>query len=90
MFIISARHKKIEITAPPKSELFLTTTYIPSYNLYSVFQVSSKMSTCVISQNQPIYQALLDKATTYPADKPYQAKAYRTAAESVLSYDKNL
>jgi hypothetical protein len=48
------------------------------------------MSTCVISQNQPIYQALLDKAATYPADKPYQAKAYRTAAESVLSYNKNL
>lgn len=48
------------------------------------------MSTCVISQNQPIYQALLDKAATYPADKPYQAKAYRTAAESVLRYDKNL
>uniref|UniRef100_A0A6C0DWV6 Uncharacterized protein n=1 Tax=viral metagenome TaxID=1070528 RepID=A0A6C0DWV6_9ZZZZ len=48
------------------------------------------MSTCVISQNQPIYQALLDKAASYPADKPYQAKAYRTAAESVLSYDKNL
>jgi hypothetical protein len=48
------------------------------------------MSTCVISQNQPIYQALLDKAATYPADKPYQAMAYRTAAESVLSYDKNL
>jgi len=48
------------------------------------------MSTCVISQNQPIYQALLNKAASYPADKPYQAKAYRTAAESVLSYDKNL
>ena len=48
------------------------------------------MSTCIISQNQPIYQALLDKAASYPADKPYQAKAYRTAAESVLSYDKNL
>jgi len=82
--------KKIEITVAPKLRLSLTTAYIfQVINPYTIFQVS-KMSTCVISKNQPIYQALLDKAATYPADKPYQAKAYRTAAESVLSYDKNL
>lgn len=48
------------------------------------------MSTCVIPANQLIYQALLDKAASYPVDKPYQAKAYKNAAESVLNYDKNI
>ena len=38
------------------------------------------MSTCSIPSNQPIYQALLDKAASYPADKVYQAKAYKKAA----------
>ena len=33
--------------------------------------------------NEPIYKALLEKADSYPADKPYQAKAYRTAAEKM-------
>ena len=47
------------------------------------------MSTCTIPANQSIYQALLDKAASYPADKPYQAKAYKRAAESVLNYNKN-
>ena len=46
--------------------------------------------TCVIPQNQPIYQALLDKAASYPADKLYQAKAYKNAAESITSYTLNL
>ena len=45
---------------------------------------------CSVPANQPIYQALLDKAASYPADKPYQAKAYKKAAESVLSYDVNI
>jgi DNA polymerase/3'-5' exonuclease PolX len=45
---------------------------------------------CVIPQNQPIYQALLDKAASYPADKLYQAKAYKNAAESITSYTLNL
>lgn len=48
------------------------------------------MSTCIVSQNQPIYQALLDKAASYPADKPYQAKAYRSAAQYVSTLNKNL
>jgi hypothetical protein len=42
--------------------------------------------TCVNPVNQPIYQALLDKAASYPADKVYQAKAYQTVAESVLNH----
>lgn len=45
---------------------------------------------CVVPANQPIYQALVDKAASYPADKPYQAKAYKNAAETVLSHNKNL
>jgi len=48
------------------------------------------MSTCTVSQNQPIYQALLDKAASYPVDKPYQAKAYKKAAESVSAYPSNI
>ncbi len=40
---------------------------------------------CTISANQPIYQALIDKAASYPADKPYQAKAYKKAAEYVAT-----
>jgi DNA polymerase/3'-5' exonuclease PolX len=48
------------------------------------------MSTCAVSQNQPIVQALLDRAASYPADKPYQAKAYKKAAESVAAYNLNL
>lgn len=48
------------------------------------------MSTCTVSANQPIYQALLDKAASYPTDKPYQAKAYKKAAESVLTYYTNI
>jgi hypothetical protein len=45
---------------------------------------------CTVPANQPIYQALLDKAASYPADKPYQAKAYKKAAESVLTYEVNI
>jgi hypothetical protein len=48
------------------------------------------MSICIISQNQPIYQALLDKAASYPADKFYQTKAYQKAAESVSKWNYNL
>jgi hypothetical protein len=43
------------------------------------------MSTCSVPKNQSIYQALCDKAASYPADKPYQAKAYKKAAEYIAS-----
>jgi hypothetical protein len=42
--------------------------------------------TCVVPLNQPLYQALLDKAASYPADKPYQARAYKKVAEAVAMY----
>jgi hypothetical protein len=48
------------------------------------------MSTCIVSQNQPIYQALIDKTNSYPADKPYQANAYKKATEIVATYNKNI
>ena len=48
------------------------------------------MSSCSVPANQPIYQALLDKAASYPADKPYKAKAYNKAAESVRAWNYNL
>jgi hypothetical protein len=44
------------------------------------------MSTCSVPADQPIYQALLDKAASYPADKPYQAKAYKKAAKFIATY----
>ena len=45
---------------------------------------------CAVPANQPIYQALFDKAASYRADKPYQAKAYRKAAEAIAIYNLNL
>jgi hypothetical protein len=48
------------------------------------------MSTCSVPANQPIYQALIDKAASYPADKPYQAKAYKKAAEIVAARSSNI
>jgi hypothetical protein len=45
---------------------------------------------CAVPANEPIYKALLEKAASYPADKPYQAKAYKKAAETVMSYEKNI
>ena len=42
--------------------------------------------TCRVPANQMIYQALLNKAASYPADKNYQAAAYRNAAESVAAW----
>lgn len=50
----------------------------------------TKMSSCSVPANQSIYQALLDKAASYPADKPYQAKTYKKAAESVLTHTWNI
>ncbi len=45
---------------------------------------------CVTPINQAIYQALLNKAASYPADKQYQANAYKKAAESVSGWNYSL
>ena len=47
---------------------------------------------CIISENQPIYQALIDKATSYPADKvaQYKAKAYNKTAEYVANMNESI
>ena len=45
---------------------------------------------CVTPINQAIYKALLDKAASYPADKQYQANAYKKAAESVSGWNYSL
>ena len=47
-------------------------------------------SICVGPENQPIYLALLDKAASYPEHKPFQAKAFRKAAEGVASFNRNI
>jgi DNA polymerase/3'-5' exonuclease PolX len=44
---------------------------------------------CSIPANQPIYQALLNKAASYPADQ-WRASAYRGAAETVRKYNANI
>lgn len=48
------------------------------------------MISCTVPDNQSIYQALLDKAASYPADKTYQVNAYKKAAESVLIHTWNI
>ncbi len=45
---------------------------------------------CVNPKNQMIYQALLNKAATYPPDQYYKATAYKYAAESVLTQHDDL
>jgi hypothetical protein len=45
---------------------------------------------CSIPANQPIYQALLDKAVSYPADKVFQSRAYRLAAEKLQGHTMDL
>jgi hypothetical protein len=47
---------------------------------------------CIVSENQPIYQALIDKAASYPADKvaQYKAKAYNKTAEYVASMNESI
>ncbi len=39
--------------------------------------------TCYVPQNQPLYQALLEKAASYPPEKHYNAKAYTDAAHQI-------
>ena len=51
---------------------------------------SHKETLCKVPENHPIYQALLEKAASYPPDKPYKAKAYKKAAEGVLNFDQNI
>jgi hypothetical protein len=45
---------------------------------------------CVNPINQPIYQALLDKAASYPPEKHYQAQAYTNVAKCVRAWTYNL
>jgi hypothetical protein len=52
--------------------------------------MSSSKLNCVIAANQPIYDALLTKAASYPPTEPWKARAYRKAAESVATYENNI
>ncbi len=45
---------------------------------------------CIIDKNQPIYQALLDKANSYPSNRSVQAKTYQNAARSIARYHTNI
>ena len=46
--------------------------------------------TCVNPVNQPIYDALLDKADSYPAEEPYRKQAYLNAAQIVAGYPNSI
>ncbi len=46
--------------------------------------------TCIVPSNQPIYEALLEKAKSYPEDQVYQKKAYEKVANNLLTFEKNL
>jgi hypothetical protein len=52
--------------------------------------IKKPVITCVVPENQPIYQALITKAATYPLSEPWKAKAYKKAAESIATYNKNI
>lgn len=45
---------------------------------------------CVVPNNQRIYQALQDKADSYPVDKPFHAQAYSKAAYNVSKWEFDL
>jgi hypothetical protein len=48
------------------------------------------MSSCVVPANQPIYEALIKKANSYPSTEPYKAKAYTKAATSIAAHTNNI
>ncbi len=78
----------LRVVSDHKALQVITCAFLPFPSLFD-FRSYSKMS-CVISANQAIYQALIDKAASYPADKPYQANAYKNAAASILNYNTNI
>jgi hypothetical protein len=41
--------------------------------------------TCIVPSNQPIYEALIKKATSYITDNPNKAKAYNKASDNIRS-----
>lgn len=51
---------------------------------------SSKPQATLVPENQPIYDALLEKAASYPLSEPYKARAYRDAASSVAIWGHNI
>ncbi len=45
---------------------------------------------CAVSTNQHIYEALINKANSYPPDKIWQIRAYTKAAENLLTCKKDI
>jgi hypothetical protein len=56
----------------------------------NLMEYAHPLLNCTIPQNEPIYDALVEKAASYPPTEPWKAKAYRKAAESVATYGKNI
>ncbi len=48
------------------------------------------MTTCVNPINQTIYNALITQANSYPADRPYWSRGYRTVAELIATCEYDL
>jgi hypothetical protein len=46
--------------------------------------------TCVVPKNQPIYQALIDKANSYPPGTLYLPELFKKAAKSVAKYKNDI
>lgn len=55
-----------------------------------VATVSEPVKTCVVPQNQPIYQALLNKAATYTGEMIYLQRVWKAVADAVANYNRNL
>jgi hypothetical protein len=45
---------------------------------------------CVVPANQPIYEALIKKANSYPSTELYKAKAYTKAATCIAAHTKSI
>ena len=53
-------------------------------------QTAVGMLLCLNSENQTLYQALVNKADSYPEDKIFHILAFNKAATDVAAYENNL
>ncbi len=70
----------------------MTTILVPNPPLIQreTAEGSPLVSQCKVPQNQSIYQALIDKAVSYPASQFYKANAYRKAADVIYNTTINI
>jgi hypothetical protein len=56
----------------------------------SLVEHATRHATCVHPDNQPIYRAVVEKALSYPLEKPYNRQAYLKAAAGLLTLETSL